>query len=53
MYYVAMLTVAVLAIGICMRYLAISGEDLGKHLLVCDNPGRQKLVCCSLRLAPW
>ena len=35
--YVVTLRVAVLAVGIRMRYLAISGEDSSTYLLVCDK----------------
>ena len=35
--YVATLTVAALAVGICMQYLGISGEDLSTYLLVFDK----------------
>ena len=55
--YFATLTVAALAVGIRMRYLAISGEDLSTYLLVHDKScfvqwWISKLVCCSPRLAP-
>ena len=35
--YVATLRVAALAVGVGMRYLAISGEDLSAYLLVRDK----------------
>ena len=35
--YIATLRVAALAVGMSMRYLAISGEDLSAYLLVHDK----------------
>jgi len=59
--YVATLRVAALAVGVGMRYLAISGEDLSAYLLVRDKScfvqwpiGTQCAACSgSLRNDKW
>ena len=45
--YLASLTAAALAVGMRMRYLAISdsGEDLSTYLLVCDKLVNQCAAC--------
>ena len=48
--YVVTLTVAVLAVGICMRYLAISGEDWHQHIYLCvTNPALCIVNQCAAR----
>ena len=48
--YVVTLTVAVLAVGICMRYLAISGEDRHQHIYLCvTNPALCIVNQCAAR----